>query len=245
LLVGDQVLVCPTGANGLSLVAYDRDTGQRRWQAGKHQASYSSPLLAELAGVPQVLLCDSAGVSAYEPGTGKALWEFPWTNTDKINCGQPWPNAGGPGQVFVSTGYGKGSALFRVERAADASWSVTPRWRGRAMKTKFTTAVEFRGHMYGLDDGILECLDLKTGKVVWKDGRYQHGQVLLAGDLLLVQAENGTVVLVEPSPTGLRERGRLPALDGKTWNHPAVAGRYLLVRNDQEAACYELALAEN
>jgi outer membrane protein assembly factor BamB len=96
------------------------------------------------------------------------------------------------------------------------------------------------GHIYGLDDGILECVDPLTCKRIWKDGRYQHGQVLLAGDLLIVQMENGQVALVEAAPAGWRELGRFTALSGKTWNNPALAGRYLLVRNDHEAACYEL-----
>jgi outer membrane protein assembly factor BamB len=64
--------------------------------------------------------------------------------------------------------------------------------------------------------------------------------VLLAGDRLIVQAEKGEVVLVEPSPERLIERGRIPGLASKTWNNPALAGRLLLVRNDREAACYEL-----
>jgi outer membrane protein assembly factor BamB len=55
-----------------------------------------------------------------------------------------------------------------------------------------------------------------------------------------VQAERGDVVLVEPSPDGLRQRGKVAALAGKTWNNPALAGRYLLVRNAEEAVCYEL-----
>src|SRR5439155_11138882 len=110
----------------------------------------------------------------------------------------------------------------------------------KAMKTKFTTPVLYENHIYGLDDGILECLDLSAAKPRWKDGRYGHGQVLLAGDRLIVQAENGTVVLVEPSPERLIERGRLPALSSRTWNNPALAGRMLLVRNDRMVACYEL-----
>ena len=76
----------------------------------------------------------------------------------------------------------------------------------------------------------------------WKGGRYGHGQILLADDLLLVLAENGAVVLVEPDPQAHRELGQFEALSGKTWNNPALAGKYLLVRNDHEAACYELPL---
>jgi outer membrane protein assembly factor BamB len=108
------------------------------------------------------------------------------------------------------------------------------------MKTKFTTAVLYDGFVYGLDDGILACLDIKTGKQIWKGGRYQHGQILLAGDLLIVQGEEGDVYLVKPDPKKLLELGKIPALSSKTWNNPALAGRMLLVRNDREAACYEL-----
>jgi outer membrane protein assembly factor BamB len=239
LVIGDRVIVSPTGADGNSLAAYDRRTGKRLWRGGQAQTSYSSPLLAELGDTRQVLLFNSAGVAGHDLDSGRVLWSFPWTNGQEINCSQPIPNAGGPGQVYLSTGYGKGSALIQVWRSGDA-WSARARWTSRAMGTKFTTAVLYQGHVYGLDDGILACQDLRTGRRRWKDGRYGHGQVLLAGDLLLVQAEGGDVVLVEPSADGLHELGRLAALSGKTWNNPALTGRLLLVRNDREAACFEL-----
>jgi outer membrane protein assembly factor BamB len=95
-------------------------------------------------------------------------------------------------------------------------------------------------HVYGLDDGVLTCIDPASGDRVWKDGRYGHGQLILAGGLLLVQTEEGEIVLIDPSPEGLRELTRFGALSGKTWNAPALAGSLLLVRNDQEAAAYEL-----
>jgi outer membrane protein assembly factor BamB len=244
LVDGDRVIVCPTGSNGISLVAYDRNTGERLWRAGKDQASYGSPLLTDLAGRRQILLHTAEGVTSHDAATGQVLWNFPWTNGEKVNCSQPIPNAGEAGSVFVSTGYGKGCALVQVEESADGTWSAKPIWEvSRGMKTKFTTPVLHNGCVYGLDDGILACVDLAEKKQVWKDGRYQHGQVLLAGNLLLVQAENGDVALVDPAPDGLRELGRFHALNGKTWNNPALAGRFLLVRNDQEAACYELPLA--
>jgi outer membrane protein assembly factor BamB len=244
LVVEDLVIVSPTGKGGPSLAAYHKDTGRPVWKGGADQASYSSPLLADLAGQRQVLLFNVVGVAGHDLATGQVLWNFPWTNKDPTNCSQPIPNAGAPGQVFVGTGYGKGCALFRLERAADGKWTTHTVWEIGNLKTKFTTAVLYGGFLYGLDDGILECVELTTGKRNWKDGRYQHGQVLLAGDLLLVQAENGPVALVEPVPDGLRELGRIPALSSKTWNNPALAGRYLLVRNDQEAPCYELPLRQ-
>ncbi len=241
LVTGDLVIVCPTGGD-VSLVAYECSSGKRIWQAGDQRASYGSPMIAELGGERQLLIHAAEGIAGHEVHTGKQVWFFPWTNNERINCAQPIPIAGSASHVFAGTGYGKGCTLFQVERASDESWSCKRLWQSRFMKLKYTTAVLHRGNLYGLDDGILECLDIRTGNKLWKDGRYEHGQILLAGDLLLVQAENGDVALVEPSPDGLRELGRIAALDGKTWNNLALAGKHLLVRNDHEAACYELAL---
>lgn len=239
LLLEEKVIVCPTGSNGRSLVAYHKETGTRLWQGGTHQASYGSPLVTELAGVRQILLHNSEGVAGHDPSSGQVLWFFPWTNLEKVNCSQPIPHASGPDQVFVSTGYGTGCALIQVKRAGDR-WTTETLWQNRLLKNKFTTSVLYKGHLYGLDDGILACLDVKTGARLWKAGRYQHGQILLAGNLILVQAEDGKVHLVEARPDALHELGTIPALKGKTWNNPVLAGKYLLVRNDQEAACYEL-----
>src|SRR5207249_4331183 len=101
--------------------------------------------------------------------------------------------------------------------------------------------VLFEGNAYALDEGILACLEIATGKLRWKDGRYQHGQIIVAGDRLIVQAESGEVVMVVPTATGLKESGRFTAFADKTWAVPVIAGRYLIVRNDREMACYELA----
>jgi outer membrane protein assembly factor BamB len=117
------------------------------------------------------------------------------------------------------------------------------------LRTKFCNVVLHGEHIYGLSDGILECVELATGRLVWtsgrrvwKEGGYGQGQVLGVEDLLLVQAESGEVALVEATPSGHRELGRFAALDGKTWNNPSLYGRYLLVRNAEQAACYELGL---
>ena len=108
------------------------------------------------------------------------------------------------------------------------------------MKSEFSNLVAHNGFLYGLDDGILACVDIATGERKWKDGHYGHGQVMLANDLLLVQTEQGPIALVTTDPSGYREVARLNALSAKTWNTPALAGEFLLVRNDQEAACYRL-----
>ena len=234
------MIVCPTGRGGPAVVAYDVETGKPAWHAGTVRASYASPQIVELSGVRQVLLYAEPGLVAFELPAGRELWQFPWTNSVRNNAAQPIAHAGGRDQVFVSTGYGQGCALVKIARGSGGSFTAQPLWTNNDLRSKFASPVLHKGHVYGLDDGILSCLRLSDGRRLWKAGRYGHGQLLLAGDLLLVQAESGEVVLVEPDPAELRERGRIPALDGKTWNHPALSGQYLLVRNQEEAACYEL-----
>jgi len=237
LVVDDLVVVSAGGEDGRSLVAYHRDTGERVWVGGNRRSGYASPMLATLAGVPQILILNKGAVTAHDPSDGRLLWEQPWGKN--INVAQPVPLDGD--KVFVSTGYGIGGALFQLARSESGEFEITQRWRTRSIKAKFTNVVVRDGFLYGLDDGIFVCVDLATGKRRWKAGRYGHGQVLGLDDLLLVQAESGEVVLVEASPEAHREHGRFQALSSKTWNNPAFWRGYLLVRNDQEAACYRLA----
>ncbi len=93
----------------------------------------------------------------------------------------------------------------------------------------------------GLDEGRLASIDLATGRILWKGDKYGFGQNLLFGDKLLIQSEAGPVVIGQLHSDGFTETGRIDdALSAMTWNAPAVAGRFLLVRNDKEAACYLL-----
>jgi outer membrane protein assembly factor BamB len=242
LVIGDRVIVCPTGNKGALLAAYDRATGKRLWQTGNHAASYSSPMLVELCGVPQIVLLSTWGAESHAPNTGEFLWSFPFTTEYNQNTTQPVVVDAAAGRVLLSAGYNVGSRLIEVRNESDGRWSTQEIWRSREMKTKFTSAVFREGMAYGLDEGILACIDVSNGKRLWKSGRYQHGQVLLANDLLIVQAEDGDVALVRARPEKLVELARIPALAGKTWNNPTLAGRFLLVRNDHEAACFELPL---
>jgi outer membrane protein assembly factor BamB len=236
LVVGGRVVVIAGGPQGHRLVAYDAETGALAWAAGEGGASYSSPTLLTLAGREQLVVFNAASVSGHDPATGVVLWEHPFPGAQ--------PNVALPvrldaSRLLVSAGYGVGSKAYRLSGDASAL-SATLEWESPRLKSKFANLIVHDGYVYGLDDGVLTCLDPANGERRWKSGRLGHGQLLLVAGLLLVQSEEGELVLVEPAPDAYRELARFPALDGKTWNPPALAGSLLLVRNDREAAAYEL-----
>jgi outer membrane protein assembly factor BamB len=93
-----------------------------------------------------------------------------------------------------------------------------------------------------LDEGILSCLDVNSGARKWKGGRYGYGQVILASGHLIVLSDTGELALVKASPNEYSEVARFAALEGKTWNYPAIAGGRLFVRNDNQMAVYNIAV---
>ena len=239
LVLGDKVVVSVGGPDGRSLVAYSSADGAFAWGGGSDSAEYSSPQVASFHGVEQLLIFNTHSVAAHAPADGELLWEHPW-KPKHPHVSQPVPLPGD--RLLISSGYGTGSQLVQVSVGDAGDWSTSRIWRSLSLKAKFTNLIAIADDVYGLDDGILTCVNLGDGRRRWKSGRYGHGQIVLVGELLLVMAEAGDVVLVEPSPDERRELSRFTALTSKTWNPPAVAGAYLLVRNDLEAACYRLPL---
>jgi outer membrane protein assembly factor BamB len=240
LVVGQWVIVSPAAGNGRSLAAYRKDTGEAVWRSGDDGGGYSSPTLVVIANTPQVLTFNAPGVSAHDVETGALLWTHPWQNSQKTNCSQPVLVAEHSNRVLISTGYGKGSCMIELAKTTEGSFAVNQLWTSRALNTRFSIAVIQADHAYGLDNGVLACIDLADGRHKWKGGRYGHGQILLADDLLIIQAESGAVAFVQVSPAAFSELYRMKAMSSKTWNNPALAGPFLLVRNDREAVCYEL-----
>ena len=239
LLAHDLVVVTGGEQREKTLLAYEAATGKPVWQVGRDRASYCSPLLASVCGQEQILMVNGHSVTGHNPHNGEILWEYAWPG-EFAKATQPLVID--TNRVFIAAGYGVGCVMLKIDRSATGEWSAVALWKNRSMKPKFTNLVR-RGHyVYGLDDGVLTCINLEQGNREWREGRYGHGQIVLVDGLLLIQAESGDVVLVEISPENPRERTRFRALRGKTWNNPALLCDLLLVRNDQEAACYRLPL---
>jgi outer membrane protein assembly factor BamB len=241
LVFDDLVVVTGGETNGPSLLAYHLKDGSSAWQAGTDKTSFSSPTLATLAGKRQIVCVNGGSVTGHDPSCGAVLWTYAWKG-DWPKCTQPVVLP--PDRIFVAASFNAGCILLQLTSTSDGKVSVAEKWKNRNMKSEFSNIVTREGFAYGLDDGILACVDLATGERKWKDGHYGHGHVLLVGDLLLIQTEQGPVALVEAKPSGFKELGNFAALQSKTWNVPVVVDGCLLVRNDQNAACYKLPLVQ-
>lgn len=240
-LVVDQKVIVPGGGAGQSVLAFDKETGEKIWAAGDDRASYASPVLATLYGVPQVLLVMQDWLVSRRLDDGEELFRVEWPGKSNSNASASQPVVVEGNRIFLSKGYGSGAMVVQVQRDEQGEFSTEVLWaKPSLLRTKLTNAVVRDGHAYGLSEGVLECVDLATGERAWKRGRYGHGQVVLIDDLLLVTSEAGEVALVEASPEQYRQLARFQALEGKTWNTPALSGNLLLIRNAEQAACYEL-----
>ena len=233
LVVGDVVLVAADG----KLVAYDRATGDPRWFGPAAGETYSSPHLLTIDGVVQVLQQNHAGATSFVPADGAVLWKHPWPGFPIV---QPAQIANGDVLLSGQSGTGRLAVAH-----GPGGWTVEERWTSIGLKPYFNDFVVHEGHAYGFDGRYLASLDLQDGKRKWKGGRYGNGQLVLLPDqdLLLVLSDKGDLALVKATPDQFTELARLKAIEGKTWNHPVLAGEILLVRNDQEMAAFRVTLA--
>ncbi len=217
-----------------TLIGYDLTTGDPRWFLPVG-TGYSSPHLLTIDGVEQILLLSGVGATSFAPADGTILWEHPWPTSDRILQ----PALISNGDILISAVL---SSIQRIEvDHGPDGWTVEERWTSTRMKPNFNDLVIHKGYAYGFDGQNLACIDLEDGERKWKSRRYGGQLILLAEqDLLLVLSEKGELVLVNAIPDQFSELARVPAIEGKTWNHPALVGEILVVRNGQEMVAFRL-----
>ncbi|MCI0416569.1 PQQ-binding-like beta-propeller repeat protein [bacterium] len=234
LVVDDAVILAVSG----QLAAYDLQTGKPRWFGPKGGQEYTSPHLATIEGVQQVLMMNNPGAISVVPATGKLLWKHELPKGTRIV--QPAITA--EGDLLLTDGDAHGLRRVAVDRES-SGWTVKERWSTIGLKPYFNDFVIQDGHAYGFDGNMLSCIDLNDGTKKWKGGKYGAGQLVLLADqkVLLVLAEKGDIALVNAAPDQFKELARVPAIKGKTWNHPVLVDDVLLVRNGEEMAAFRLA----
>ena len=241
LVVGDVVIVATAGA----LAGYDIATGNPRWMGpATERGGYSSPHLATIGGMQQVILVNGEGATSVNPADGTCCGSTPGRATALLSrqslrmatfcsaAGREWD----PRSACGASRWHTSRTVDRLER-----------WTSIGLKPYFNDFVIHKDFAFGFDGSNLACIDLKNGERKWKGANYGHGQIVLLGDqdLLLVVSEAGEVALVKAAPDQFTEVARFKAVEGKTWNHPVLVGDVLLVRNDEEMAAFRMSPAKS
>lgn len=231
VVTGNAVIVSLAG----TIAAYESETGKPLWTGDKGGQAYTSPHLVTICNVPQVLMINEPGIQGIDPATGKSLWTYSWLLKDRVLQ----PVLTGDNELLINEEY---KNVRKIKITNDASgWSTDEVWTSSEIRTLFNDFVIHKGYAYGFDGPSMACIDLSDGSRKWRGARYRGFQLLLADqDLILVLSEKGELALVSADPGRFTELSKIPVLKGKTWNHPAIKGNIVIVRNSEEMAAYRL-----
>lgn len=237
LVEGDLLIFDGGGAQGASVVAVDKGSGRTVWTSQDDKPGYSSPLAVTVGGVRQVVVLSGTQVVAVAPADGTLLWRQAWKTDWDVNAAMPVLVP--PNKIFLSSGYDTGSALLQLGRTTDG-FTVETVWESRGMKNQFSSSVLHAGHLYGLDNKILKCLDAADGSECWKARGFGHGSLIQADGMLIVLSDDGRLALVAADPSGYQELASAQVLEGRCWTAPSLAGGRLYLRNETELVALDL-----
>jgi len=241
VLIDGPNLVCTPGGKGAAMVSLDKTNGKLKWKAtvpGDPQTGYSSILPIEFGGLRIYVNFVHTGVIAVDAKTGKLLWGNSSPANGTANCSSP---VAAGDSVFAASGYGTGGTLIKMSGSKNKI-TAEEVYSTKEMKNHHGGMVVVDGYLYGADEAILKCIELKTGQVQWQDRSVGKGAIVYADGQLILRSEQGPVALCKASPAGYEETGRFePSRSDKpAWPHPVVANGCLYLRDMDQLLCYKL-----
>ncbi len=245
LVEGDLLITAP-GAHGASLAAFHKGSGKLAWTSLDDPAGYSSPVAFTASGVRQIVAFMGDAVVGVSPADGRQYWRFEWLTQFEVNAATPvvfHTRQGGRlnDYVFISSGYGKGCALLRIEKTAAGNFAARPVFQNNYLCSHFGTPVRYHDHLYGFNESTLVCMDLRTGEIRWSKQGFHKGSLLRVDQYLIVLGEMGQLALMEASPEEpkpMAEGRFFPS--SRCWTMPVLAEGKLFLRDEKQAACLDL-----
>jgi outer membrane protein assembly factor BamB len=237
---GDLVLI-PVGGKQGTLVAFKKD-GKRAWRSTnlKDDAPYTSVVPAEIGGVKQYLLFTLSGLYGIDTKNGDVLWSVD-RYKDKPVCSDPIYK---DGIAFVSSAYDMGANGYEIKKT-DSKFTAGEIYADQSLPNHHGGIVLVGDHIYFTNQRELVCLELKTGKIVWKNRSVGKGAVSFVDGHLIVRSEvgDGEIALVEAAPKGYKEKGRFPQpdrTDKNSWTYPVIVDGKMYIRDQGLLLCYDL-----
>ncbi|HPA18682.1 MAG TPA: PQQ-binding-like beta-propeller repeat protein [Verrucomicrobiae bacterium] len=229
LIMGDR-LILAVGSAGAAL---DKATGRVAWDNGPGRPGYSSPVPFQRGPEQALAFLSGHEIVTVRANDGGVLARVPWRTTWDQNAPDVIVAAQ---KLFVSTGHGVGCALFDIAPAIPLQL-----WRNKNLRSRLSTPVLWKGHLYGFDDNRLACLDWNTGETRWTADDTRQGSLIIADEKLIALQEDGTLLVAGASGEGYRPLIKARVLDGRCWTSPVLSGGRIFVRNAEGAvACLDL-----
>jgi outer membrane protein assembly factor BamB len=234
LIDGDRVIVMP-GARGASLVSLDKRTGDVQWKTGDDQAGYSSAILADVGGAKQVIVLSGQSAFGVQESTGELLWRYDKVSNRTANIATPIYH---DGAVFLSTNYGTGCALLKL----NPKKGMQEVYFNRDMMNHYSSSVLLDGVLYGYSNALLVAMDFKTGKQLWKDRSVGKGSVTYAEKHLYALGEDGMVGLIEATPDAYKEVSRFEYQKGSlpSWSPLVISDGRMYLRDQDNLTSYDI-----
>ena len=240
LVYGETVLASVGGA-GRSLVAFRQSDGSVVWRAGDDDASYSSPILIELGGKPQVAAFGANEIVGFEPETGALLWSHPHPTRNAFNISTPiWSD---DGLLFLSSAYDGGGRVVRLTGSGNAT-RVEELWFSNQVRIHFGTGIRVGDTVYASSGDFgpapMKAVDIESGDVLWQDRSFAKHSLVYGDGKLVVLAEDGTLGLVRANRDGMEKLAESRLFDSLAWTVPTLVGTRLYARSRQEIVAVEL-----
>ena len=239
-LVDDgKVIVTPGGKQG-AVVALDKKTGELVWQSKEFTdgAQYSSLIVREFGGKRQYIQLTGANVVGLEASTGKVLWQAP-RKGKTATISTPIFHEG---HVFVSSAYGVGCNGFKVTHSG-GRFSAKEIYANKTISNHHGGCIRVGDYVYASSSGTLACVELKTGKEMWRQRSAGKGAILIIDGKIILRAENGPLALVELNPKEYRQISKFDQPErskAKAWPHPVVSDGVLYVRDQDILLAYDV-----
>jgi outer membrane protein assembly factor BamB len=237
LIDGNKLVVTP-GGSGHSVVALDKMTGKLIWKSQSDSAAYSSVSIATVGNVRLYIAFTASGAVGLRADNGELLWNYGKVANRTANVATPIVSGN---EVFLSSDYGTGCALLRMEPAGGGV-KATEIYFSREMKNHHATSILLNGYLYGFNSSVLTAMKWENGEVAWRDRSTGKGSVVYADGHLIVLGENGQVALVKIGTGAYQEISRFAIeLSGRpAWAHPVVANGNLYIRDQNALYCFRL-----
>ena len=240
LVEGDMVIVTPGGDGGM-VAALNKDTGEVIWRSKDvtGPAEYSSPVVAEIGGVRQIVQFGKENVFGLTVDKGQPLWTYRHQKAARnINITTPII---ANDHVLVSSAYDNGTGLAKIT-TADGKQTAEEVYFEKRLENHHGGIVKVGDHIYGTNNRGLVCMEFLSGKIVWQDRGVGKGSLTVADGMLYVVSEKYQVALAEATPEGYREHGRfkIKNLRRPSWAHPVVANGRLYIRNQHTLTAYDV-----